>query len=464
MPIDSRHPLYDANIARWERCRDAYEGEDAVKAKGHLYLPKVDPQQTGPEYAAYLHRALFYEAVGRTVDGFVGAISRKPHTFQLPTAIGAMVDDATGNGTELAEFIKQLCAESLLLGRGAVLVDFDAEAGRPCLSFYRAEQVINWAPGNFILTETIYETDPRDAFKQIAVPQIRQLRMDGSRYVVTLWRETTDVAGGGWAIVDEIVPTMRGRALAGIPFVWLTASGRVGKIEKPPLLGLVNVAMSHYRSSADLEHGRHFTGMPTLWVTGAASDEPIRIGAAAAIILSDPSARVGYAEFSGQGLGSLETALASKEHMMAVLGAAVFNGPRKGVEAAETARIRTAGEDSLLMGIVSAVEQTVNSALWFAAAWMGASDDIVVKLNRDFIDQTLDPQTLTGLVAAYQAGMITLESFLYSLQQAEMLPPETAIEDEAAALREAAAKKQAVQAALAVKVAAAQPEGPPEAD
>ncbi len=124
---------------------------------------------------------------------------------------------------------------------------------------------------------------------------------------------------------------------------------------------------------------------------------------------------------------------------MAVLGAAVFGGGRKGVEAAETARIRTAGENSLLMGIVSSVEETLTAALKFAAEWSGAMGDIVVKLNRDFIDQRLDGQTLTGMVQAFQCGALSLETFLFNLQQAEMLEPNTQIDEEAAKLRAARA-------------------------
>jgi hypothetical protein len=440
MPIESTHPLYDENIENWTACRDAYAGDSAVKAKGQTYLPRIDPNQSGEAYAAYKRRALYYEAVGRTVDGFVGAISRKPHIIELPAALNAFKNDAAGNGIGLGEFVKALAGESLLTGRGGVLVDYDDTKQRPFLSLYSAESITNWSANSVVLLETVYEADAADPYKQVEIKQYRELAMHEGVYTVTLWRQApASSAGASWLVYDVIEPKRRGVALDRLPWFWLSPVGASASIAKPPLLGLVNTALSHYRTSADLEHGRHFTALPTLWVAGITGDEPIQVGGGAVIKLADPAARVGYAEFTGQGLGSLENALATKEHMMAVLGAAVFGGGRKGVEAAETARIRTAGENSLLMGIVSSVEETLTAALKFAAEWSGAMGDIVVKLNRDFIDQRLDGQTLTGMVQAFQCGALSLETFLFNLQQAEMLEPNTQIDEEAAKLRAARA-------------------------
>lgn len=136
---------------------------------------------------------------------------------------------------------------------------------------------------------------------------------------------------------------------------------------------------------------------------------------------------------------------------MAVLGAAVFHRDGKGVEAAETARIRTSGETNLLAGIVTAVEETILAVLQCAAAWMSVTDAIEVTLNRDFVDTKLDGPKLTGLVAAYQSGGLSLQQFLYNLQQGELLAPDTDIEQEAASLEAANAKKAEDAANLAAQ-------------
>jgi len=42
MAIDSKHPEYEKRLRQWVKCRDVLEGEDAVKAAGDKYLPKMD--------------------------------------------------------------------------------------------------------------------------------------------------------------------------------------------------------------------------------------------------------------------------------------------------------------------------------------------------------------------------------------------------------------------------------------
>ena len=388
-------------------------------------------------------RAAYYGAVGRSIDGFVGAIVRKPPGIKLPVKMEVFEKDATASGIGLTEFIKKLSCEDLLVGRVGILVDFDDDAKRAYLASYTAESITNWGQDFVVLKESAFLQDGTDRFALKEIEQYRELSIDDGIYKVRIWRrKNSDVKGetDDWIVFEELTPAKHGVVLKEVPFFWLSCFGQSDKIEKPPLLALVDVALSHYRSSADLEHGRHFTALPTLYVTGVIdTTSPIHVGAEAAISLSDPNSKVGYAEFSGQGLGSLERALEEKEHMMAVLGGAVFADQRKGVEAAETARIRTSGETSLLMGIVNSVEETLEAALRKAAEWMNVAvtneDAIDIAINRDFVDITLDPQTLTALLKSYLSGAISLETFLFSIEKAEMLAPDRSIEQEIAAIK-----------------------------
>lgn len=436
MPINSTHPAYDANVGKWQRCRDAYDGSDAVKERGKEYLPMLGGQDS-TEYAAYTKRALFYEATARTIEGFVGAIARKEPVATAPAKMEPVLENVSGDGVGLLEFIKRMSSETMLTGRTGILVEFDEAKNMPHLAIYTAESITNWLAGDtpsIVLMETVFEADPADRFKLKPILQYRELTLDGGKYTVNLWRKREGVIGrdNEWFIAETIVPTNRGRGLSQIPFFWLSPRGGTSAIDKPPLLGMVDVALSHYRSSADLEHGRHFTALPTLWVSGIDSGDPIRIGSATVLKLPQPECRAGYTEFTGQGLGSLERALDSKEHMMAVLGAAVFADQRKGVEAAETARIRQSGETSLLMGVVNSVEEVIEAALTFAADWMGAGGKVEVEINRDFFDTVIDPALMASLLQALQGGAISKETFLYNLQQAEMLQPGVTVDDEAA--------------------------------
>ena len=71
MPVNTTHPDYDAMLPAWLRARDVLAGEDAVKAAGTKYLPRLD-SQSDEEYAAYKGRACFFGAHGTDGRGVFG--------------------------------------------------------------------------------------------------------------------------------------------------------------------------------------------------------------------------------------------------------------------------------------------------------------------------------------------------------------------------------------------------------
>ena len=83
MPVNSTHPDYDAAFADWLRARDVLSGEDAVKAGGEKYLPRLD-SQTDEEFRAYRKRAAFFNATARSAEGFIGLIFRPAAFYRSP--------------------------------------------------------------------------------------------------------------------------------------------------------------------------------------------------------------------------------------------------------------------------------------------------------------------------------------------------------------------------------------------
>ena len=76
MPVDSKHPLWTASQPRWERCRTALQGQDAVHAAGTSTCPSWQGRSrrsTTPTRG----RALFYGATARTEEALIGMVFRK---------------------------------------------------------------------------------------------------------------------------------------------------------------------------------------------------------------------------------------------------------------------------------------------------------------------------------------------------------------------------------------------------
>ena len=423
MGIESKHPYYTEAAQQWSRIRDSYKGSDAIKKQGQAYLPKLSGQDKD-QYEAYKLRAMYYNGIERTVKGLIGAVMRIEPIVEAPDKVKAWLDDITGTGIAFNDFVSYLLSEQLLMGRQGILVDRSEE--RPYLTGYCTEQVTNWIDDAVVLQETYRKIDPKDPYMSEYDVQYRELTKDeDGNYVVRIWRDNK-----GWAVWQEIYPTQRGDALDGIPLIAMSGEGFNFEPVTSSMLALADTSLSLYRTSADLEHGRHFTALPTPYVTGIDADSELRIGSGEAWILPDTGSSAGYLEFSGQGLQALEKAMEEKRSMMASLGAQLLQSQKAGVEAADSVRLRQNAEASTLVTTVKAVERAITHALEVMAEWDGIQGEIKVTLNTDFVDTKIDSTDMTSLMGAWQSGGISHETFLWNMKRGEILPPDTSIEDE----------------------------------
>ena len=259
-----------------------------------------------------------------------------------------------------------------------------------------------------------------------------ELLIEDGRYLVKILEDGEEE--DEVVVSQEIEPQKRGTTLDFIPFTLINSDNPGWSVCHPPLLDLANVCLSHYRTSADLEAGRHYVSIPTPYIIGVDPEEfdtGIAIGPTSAIIVPNEQAKIGFLEFAGVGLKSLEQALTQKEHQMSVLGARVLERVRTGVESAEAARIHQASELSILSSLVTEVEKGVTKALKHMAEWENQnSDDVSVKINRDFVDAKLNARDLQALVDAYLKGAVSLDTLVYNFKAGEILEDSTSVDEE----------------------------------
>lgn len=445
MAVDFKHRSYREFESRWIRCRDAYEGSDAVKARSTLYLPLLEGQDTGGTgYNGYLRRALFYPATGRTVNGLAGLVFAKPPTVaKVPVANRDDFDDVTLTGITLGAFGALMCREILITGRVGVLLDMAERGGdRPYWAMYTAERIINWqtqrnVDGQIVLTMVVLEedievADPKDAFELKVHKQYRVLQLIDGKYTVTIWHENENQKGA-WVAGPPTIPVRRGIALDFIPFVMAGADGVEIRVTPPPLLALVDVNLSHYCTSADHEHGAHYTALPTPYVTGMNPEQAggkLTIGSGEAWIIPQPTASVGMLEFSGSGLGALAALKEEKRLLMATLGARMLETQKADAEAADTVRLRHAGESSAMSVIADALGGALSQLLDWHLWWSGLeSVEPEVTMNPDVMDN-LSPEDVRVLVDTWQKGVISKRTLHYNLAWGEWTRPGVTFEDE----------------------------------
>jgi len=452
MPIDSKHREYEDAKNWWMRCRDVVDGEDAVKAKNIRYLPMLGGQNSG-EYTAYKTRALFFGATSRTVQGLLGAVFRKDYTLEYPESKKDVLKDITEESSNVGVLLRNTVREVLEVGRLGLLVDVtdDGESSRAYIAQYTAENIINWSTQRIngestlvmVALQELYDdpnVDGHDAFSPKEKTQIRLLQLVPAKtgtayqYKQDVFRKSDD--NDKWMRVEDmtVFPTRAGVPLDFIPFKFINADNDETEINKPPLLDMVDVNLSHYRTSADLEHGAHFTALPTAVLSGFDPKKTYKIGSGTAWVTSNPQARAQFLEYTGQGLGALRELKKDKEGMMAVLGARFLEESKRAVEAAETHRLRSSADSGTLEAITGTIDEAVTTILQWHAEWMAMSPQAVksiqLVLNKDFVSTRLGAADIIALMKARQAGELSQDSFLHNLKEGEILPDGRTIEQE----------------------------------
>lgn len=444
------HKEYEEYYDTWQTCRDAATGQRAVHAGGEKYLPKLSGQND-LDYKAYLKRALYFNATGRTVEGMVGLCFRKQPTTDLPPALEAYVSDINLSGESLEGFSRNLVEAIIKTGRAGILVDYPPQpelesaltveqarvmGQRPYISSYSAESIRNWRLGrvgnvhkliNLSLSES-YENEDGET-----KTQIRELSLE-PKYVQRVWREVKTGKDAEWAIYSEHTPTINGQSLEEIPFFFVAPKEADSRVQSPPIESLAYVNIAHYRNSADLENGAHVAGQPTPWVNGITDPEnfpTLHLGSNTFLKLP-LDAEAGFLQCGSEGFSTLEKAMDRKEEQMAALGARMLAGEKKQAETAEALEIKRGGESSVLASLVGSVEMTISAALKFMALWVGANpEEVRFELNKDFLPYPMDAQMLTAWVSAWQSGGFSYETFIGGLQRGELIPETVTAEDEA---------------------------------
>ena len=387
--------------------------------------------------------------MSRTVDGLTGMLFMKKEVVVAPAAMDSIIADVTMGGLSLHQFAEVIAEEVITIGRIGVLIDYppivnavtlaqaQAQGARPYATMYDAESIINWKTGRINnveqLTLVVLEEEneiPVDEFESKCEPQWRVLDLAEGAYRQRVFRKDKR---GEFILVEEIFPQINGRVINKIPFEFFGVRDNSPCVDKPPLLDLVDVNLSHYRTIADYCHGLHFTGLPTPVVTGYYSDDKsasLRIGSGTAWLLPDPQSKAFYLEFTGQGLGELREALRSKEAMMATLGARILAPEKRAAEAAQTANIHRSSENSVLASIAQSISVGLTHVMEWLRDWSNITGDVKVELNRDFIPNSMTAQDVDSLVKSWQSGAISHETLFFNLVAGDIIAQETSFDDE----------------------------------
>lgn len=418
MPNTIYHPDYTVNLPIWNQIRDVLNGSRVVKSRGITYLPALG-DQTEDEYNAYVCRANFVNLSAKVLQSLIGQIIKRPPIYSdsLPQEY---IDSITNKGESVYELLGLVAEELMAFARVGLFVDH--LAGRAKIMLFKAEDIVDW---DFdILTSTliyvVIKEEVRDGLNYR--DKFFRLYMDGGVYKVDSYYEDEDND------VVTRIPTRNGQTLKEIPFIMLSNKGLKFDIERTVFEDITDINLSHYRTSADLEQGRHFVSLPTPVVSGINEGTTLKIGSTIAWVLPDKDAKAYYLEFQGQGLKSLEIALGEKQSQIAMFSAKIIETNSKGSEAAETVRLRYASEAATLSGMASVIERALNLAV-NKVLWWASIGEAEITLVKDFLSTKLTAAEITALTNTYLEGTIDRDTFINNLVRGDIVAPARANEE-----------------------------------
>lgn len=443
MSIKSTHPDYDRNIDDWRMMRNLFDGEKAVKEAGTIYLPPtpgqildgMDPGQDGyKSYQAYRTRAVFHDFVAEAVKTYIGHMHNKEPTIELPPQMEQMRDWATVKGEGLVSLIRRINVEQLVTGRLGLLLDLDSE-GRPYVSMYEAEAIRNWDDGlstnpvaslnlvvldeSGVIRNSDFSWTRQEQYRVAVIGEIHENEKSGT-YMTGVFKDEFDPSALS-------TPSLRGRALDKIPFIFINSGDIIPEPDSPPLLGLGRLSLVIYRGEADYRHSLFMQGQDTLVVIGG-SGENVRVGAGSKIDV-DHGGDAKYIGVSAAGLSEQRSALENDKRVANQKSGQLFSGGNEN-ESGEAKRIRMTAQTSSLNQIAITAAEGLENLLRIGAEWIGVNPEGVrIIPNLDFEDPVIDPTRMRELVAGYIAGAIPASEFVRNMQDGGVFNPEKTVEE-----------------------------------
>lgn len=432
----------------WLAIRHAMIGEVEIKKHGTEYLPQPEGMDDG-QYAAYLDRAVFYNMVYRTVTGLTGAIYRRdPRLLKAPPKLTTLTKRISKDGLSLKLFAKVITQEMLSTGRYGVLADkadVDSPTALPYLAGYTCENILDW---------TTTEIDGRDEFDYILLREFsvdrRLYEMVGDQLVpnatygqlFTVYRVLRlayNEVEGRWEYRQELysrdsadadmteepiitTPMIYGVPMKRIPFRFFNATTNLGEIEKPPILDILTLNLSHYKSYAQLEHGRFYTANPVYYVSGGQEDDEYHIGPSVVWEIGNGE-KAGIIEFNGSGMKSLENALIQKETQVASLGGRLLGDSNTAGQSDNQVKLKDRNEQSLLLNVTTVINENFTELLIILAQWMNEDASAMeFRVNQDFLLDQAAAREFRAVTMMYQAGILPIEVIYEYFLKADVIP------------------------------------------
>jgi len=413
-------------------------GTLAMRASGIAYLPQ-EMAESNKAYDIRLKRSFLFNGYAKTVRDMVGKVLGKPITFGDETP-AEIADPVTGwqlnidlAGRDINSFARDVFTDAFD-GVSYILCDMDAAIDgavtrrdeitmgrRPWLVHIKARQVLGWRSEPINGVQTLIQfrfleeaSEPDGEFAERAIRQVRVFTKISGFVSYQLWRQAKTTSAE-WVLHEQGTTSLPDIAVVAV------YTNRTGFfIGLPPLSDLAEVNLAHWQSQSDQRNILHVARVPILFGTGFPDGgEPIEIGAARLIKVSDPAASLQYVEHSGGAIGSGRDDLKDLEFQMQVLGLELLT-PKPGGQSATGAVIDQAKMNAPLSVMAHGLEDALENALQFMANYANLKTGGSVEINKDF-NIGLSSADANTIIAMRTAGVISNATVIREMQRRQIL-------------------------------------------
>jgi hypothetical protein len=437
MAIETQHPDYIDSLSKWTLVRDCVSGAKRVRSKGVTYLPNPEPNDPLNDSKRYLNlkqRAQFLNVTARTRNAMVGMAFRRPPEMDI-TGIEYIEKNATGTGTTLEQLGKLVVGDLSEVGRIGLLAEYPESPTSlskekikamgliSTIKVYTAENIINWKTtvigGRSVLSlvtlmeEYYVNADEFDQSKEI---QYRKLSLIDGVY-------NQEVSRNNIVVYGPEPMKANGKPLKEITFKIAGSYSNDPEVDDAPLYDVSEILIGHYINSAAYEEGIDLLGQPMLHVdvgTMSVSEferlnpNGIEVGARRGIATTGGGTA---ALLQAASNSAAHEAMKQKEDQMISIGARMIESGGQ-AETAEAARIKHAGDNSVLTNIVQNASEAIEAALGWVGMFMGVTAEPTFVINDDFYDKSIDPQTLMAKIQLLDRGVIAKTDLRLTLRKA----------------------------------------------
>lgn len=393
MSVKTKHTKLKELEQCYQLVIDVLAGEQAVKAKRELYLPRpcvgLDEKSLS-RYAAYLKRAVFYEKAAGVLNSWCSLLFVNNYELELPSEMEYLRDNIDGYNVTIDQLAKKIARNVLSLGRCGILTDFvnapgskgtasDLRSGksRPKLVVVSSDNIINWKELELGYEYIVIKVESKaydkvSKFESKNVIEYWELAIINDGYVI---RKHI----GEDSITNTIPRNVKGEPFKEIQFDFIGSSNNNASPDYPLMYTFASLNIGHYRNSADWEESCFTSGQNTLVLIGQGSKAGNVIVGENGVISLTAGADAKYLKASTDCLAM--EGMKHKEALIADLGVSMTSDNKTAISATES-DINNTNSTSLLKTVSQNVSQGLESALKRCALLIGANpNEVKFKLN-----------------------------------------------------------------------------------